>query len=58
MSLTCYAMKEFLSRIQRQVDKALESWRNYIGGGKFAIPGPSVSRPRSPSLNSVYSNMS
>lgn len=40
MSLTCYAMKEFLSRIQRQVDKALESW-NYIRGGKFAIPGPS-----------------
>lgn len=37
MSLTCYAMKEFLSRIQRQVDKALESW-NYIIGGKFAIP--------------------
>lgn len=40
MSLTCYAMKEFLSRIQRQVDNALESW-NYIRGGKLAIPGPS-----------------
>lgn len=39
MSLTCYAMKEFLSRIQRQVDKALESW-NYIRGGEICHTGP------------------